>query len=505
MFKKIKAWFGIVEPRPIDIYDVFTPTKPATYTFVERNKVDKELVNAIKTPGKQIVVYGHSGSGKSTLLINKIKDQLQIIASRCTQNTKFSDLQLDCFDQLNAYYLERYSETEENKRSGSIDAELLTIKSNVNEERSKSSAQDFSRMAPVQLNLRRLALDLNNNNCCWIIEDFHKVAIEEKQQLADAMKLFTDLQAKVIAIGAVGTAREVVEQNPEMQNRVAEILVPLMEDDEIGQIIEKGEQVLNLNIEDHVKSSIIKFSNGLAAVCHQLCLNLCREKDISTRSNNRITLTDEDLGKAINSYLSEISDTLKATFDKAIKRDDEDVQGVHEKILKVFLLSENDELSIREISEYLRRFDDRHYASLDIKKYLTELGSEKRGTVVRYDSNSNKYSFSNPFFTAYCHCLLRKELQEIEKATSSNKAKSLDIEPDYAGGPVRDISHNIYLKNYCINYVDINDEDITERAHLVLENWDKYQNEFEKLGFSKEQFREAFQKYLTQRIKKKEK
>jgi len=55
------------------LQDVFTPNKPARLTFVERESINETLVNALTTPGKQIVVYGHSGSGKTTLLINKLE------------------------------------------------------------------------------------------------------------------------------------------------------------------------------------------------------------------------------------------------------------------------------------------------------------------------------------------------------------------------------------------------------------------------------------------------
>ncbi len=59
----------------IDIFrvtDVFTPATPARVTFVERDAINEKLVNALNTPGKQIVVYGHSGNGKSTFLVNKL-------------------------------------------------------------------------------------------------------------------------------------------------------------------------------------------------------------------------------------------------------------------------------------------------------------------------------------------------------------------------------------------------------------------------------------------------
>ena len=42
---------------------VFTPTTPARLTFVPREDINDQLVDALITPGKQIVVYGPSGGG----------------------------------------------------------------------------------------------------------------------------------------------------------------------------------------------------------------------------------------------------------------------------------------------------------------------------------------------------------------------------------------------------------------------------------------------------------
>jgi ABC-type bacteriocin/lantibiotic exporter with double-glycine peptidase domain len=55
-----------------DVRVVFTPTTPARLAFVERESINNKLVNALRTPGKQVVVYGYYGSGKTTLLENKL-------------------------------------------------------------------------------------------------------------------------------------------------------------------------------------------------------------------------------------------------------------------------------------------------------------------------------------------------------------------------------------------------------------------------------------------------
>ena len=78
-----------------DVYKVFTPTTPARLTFVEREKVNSKLVNALRTPGKQVVVYGHSGSGKTTLLVNKLHQLYENhLTSRCMKSVTFDMLVL---------------------------------------------------------------------------------------------------------------------------------------------------------------------------------------------------------------------------------------------------------------------------------------------------------------------------------------------------------------------------------------------------------------------------
>lgn len=49
-----------------NLSEIFTPTRPANLTYVERDKESEQLIRALKTPGKQIIVYGNSGSGKTT-------------------------------------------------------------------------------------------------------------------------------------------------------------------------------------------------------------------------------------------------------------------------------------------------------------------------------------------------------------------------------------------------------------------------------------------------------
>lgn len=85
--------------------DVFTPTISAKLTFVERDEINDQLVDAITQPGKQIIVYGHSGSGKTTLLVNKLNQLYEnYVTTRCTESSTLEQIILDAFDQLDKYY-----------------------------------------------------------------------------------------------------------------------------------------------------------------------------------------------------------------------------------------------------------------------------------------------------------------------------------------------------------------------------------------------------------------
>ena len=64
----------IEEGEKYGVHAVFTPTTQAKVNFVERNKeLTNTFVDAIETPGKQVVVFGESGSGKSTFVKNKLE------------------------------------------------------------------------------------------------------------------------------------------------------------------------------------------------------------------------------------------------------------------------------------------------------------------------------------------------------------------------------------------------------------------------------------------------
>src|SRR4051812_22433494 len=95
---------------PKTIYEareVFTPSMPARVTFIERDsQINNDLVDALKTPGQQIIVYGHTGSGKTTLLVNLLdrvySDYVRII---CDKKTTIDDILRQALERAGTMYV----------------------------------------------------------------------------------------------------------------------------------------------------------------------------------------------------------------------------------------------------------------------------------------------------------------------------------------------------------------------------------------------------------------
>lgn len=389
------------------VTEVFTPTTQARASFIERaDEVNGDLVDALQTPGKQIILYGHSGSGKSTLIVNKL-DQLyeSHITTRCAGRMTFEQIVLDAFDQLAVYYIDATQSTKSKTIGASIGADYLAIKSSLGVEATHAATASQRRILPPQLTAQRLCDFLGSLGCCWIIEDFHKIADTEKRHLAEQLKVVVDKsldypELKVIVIGAVDSARELIHYNKDLNARVAEILVPLLTDDELLQILSKGEELLNVAFNKSQKNRIVKFSSGLGAICHQLALNMCFESGITRTVEKKHVFTDRDFDLALKKYVRSCSDTLKERYDRATRVDRKRTFENGKIILFAIIQSDQEELSHSDILTQVRKKHTAYPAS-NLSQYLPKLVTDDRGNVLHLNPANGKYSFSDPFIRTF--------------------------------------------------------------------------------------------------------
>jgi hypothetical protein len=237
------------------------------------------------------------------------------------------------------------------------------------------------------------------------------------------MKMFMDLSntyenLKIICIGARSTAREVIEIDTEMSNRVAEIHVPLLSPTQLKEIIKKGNQLLNIQFFDSptLENKIIYYSNSLASITHQLCFNYSYSNKIFKSKIKTAYIDESDINESIKEYLQQNSDTFDKVYSIATKQEG----GKYENVIIIFnaMIKLNKECYTHNeiLKEIHKTYPD--YPSGNLSTYLKNLTLSKFEEIIYHDEDSGMFSFTNPFFKAYV-------MMKSRSFTSNDKTSSL--------------------------------------------------------------------------------
>lgn len=428
--------------------NVFTPSTIATLTYIERKELENDLKKFLELPGMQIVLYGHSGCGKSTLINNKL-DELGFknITTRCDSSTTFNDIILRAFDKLNVFYNCERSHKSISTIKSEFSVKYNEIGSLLATEISEERGAVDKRALPLLLTPQRLAEFMGAANCVWIIEDFHKVAPDEKKKIADILKIFIDTanefrdsNLKIVCIGAVGTARELIELDTNLSTRIAEIYVPLLKENELGEITEKGFKLLNIYHNGGVKNKIVYYSNNLASICHQICYDICYNKGIFKTKVFPERIFENDFKQSVSSYVRKNTDTFTKIYDKICTNQN------NKNILISIIQTEKEYCSDNEILRELKKLQS--VAKPAFVESLKELCTISYEEVLRFDRNSKRYSFSSPFFQAFVKMKLALEKLENEER-SLRKARKYDLRNDtFDKYPMSIVLNEDFLTNY---------------------------------------------------------
>lgn len=393
--------------------EVFTPTSYAikSLTYVERGAtINTRLKRALKIPGNQIILYGSTGVGKSTILENEIEAKNKI-TFRCSSDVNFKTIVLDALYKLGISYTISEEKVNSDKANSSIGlGGLLGIKISVANETKTTKG-----FVELQLTYETLAECMGQSNKYWVIEDFHNIDEEERKKMTDMMKIFMDCSSKypnlkIIVTGAVNRARKVVQLKPEMKNRISEIEVPLMTNQQLKSILDKGQNLLQIKIPDKVISDIVKYSCGLPAVTHKLAYFLCDISKIHISQSKMIEIPKANFNKAIEEYLLDNEDSIKSKYERATKNINK--QGSPLNVLKALLENNKESVSVIEIHDSLKKLN-KLYPEDCLKKILDELCSDERGNILSLNTDSMKYYFSDPLMKAYCLCFSRTQSKSV--------------------------------------------------------------------------------------------
>jgi hypothetical protein len=394
---------------------VFTPGKPAGAGFVSRPSEEILLKNLLKEEGTQVLVWGESGAGKTSLVLKVLGDEgRRSIKTRCEATTTYDAILASAFDKLQAMRLSSASnqETYTVGDVADIGGGKLPAKFSRKEELATGRTDDWTSVVPAQLTSEALAIRLGVKGLIWVIEDFHKVAKNVRDQLADAMKVFSDEssdhpQLKMIVLGAAETSSDILEAPSNMDSgRLAAIHVPPLNDTQLGALLGNGKTLLNVDF-SAVRDGIIRYSVGVANVTHSLASECCNVVGVSQTSAELITITDSDLQMARSAYVATRNGTMKQDFDVALNQPRLRKYQNYAIILRAIAsLPERGAAH----GEILARIRETHseYPPGNLTTYLGELQKDSRKSLIRKTSEG-LFRYTRPLLHAYAIARFRLE------------------------------------------------------------------------------------------------
>lgn len=287
--------------------DVFGVKSTLIKSYIERDSVDEKFKTALED-GNEVIVYGSSKQGKTSLILKHLTED-QYVKVECSPQTQPIDIYKSILRQLNIAYVESESSETANEHGGKLgagfkikipfigdtnaSAEISDKDSNKQGETTKYIEYNFALAQDVSELLKKF-----NITKYIVIENFHYLELSVQETLAYDLRVFQDHHLIFIVLGIWREANRLIQFNGDLLDRVTEVPVEPWDFIDFNRVIEKGEQLLNVNFSE-VKDQLISDSFDSVGVIQEICKHCCLIAGVNNTSEETIFITQDILNEAL--------------------------------------------------------------------------------------------------------------------------------------------------------------------------------------------------------------
>lgn len=295
MIKKFMGKKAI--PEELSTSVVFKISGVPDHTFVERDRISKEIDEHLESRDGVLLFLGYSKSGKTVFRKKHIEGkEFQIVTYRGNNSSTITNLYTQIATELNIAQTTELQLSQKASRKNETDDQLGN--KNVGHLRNKSE-QGTEKCIAVVSELSQLAIDVNflcNNlsgaNILVVIEDYHLVDKNFNKLLSEDLKHFLDEEILFLLIGIPSSPNRALRNNPDLSGRMTHISFDYLSREEIKEIVSKGTKILNIEFKEAVVEAIISSSLKNAYLVQYICRLIIKNKGIDKTSKEKVVFHD---------------------------------------------------------------------------------------------------------------------------------------------------------------------------------------------------------------------
>lgn len=378
--------------------------------FFKGRQTDVELlVSELGTPGRQVAIYGERGVGKTSLaqlayFFARFSDEHTYFV-RCETGSTYDTVFGQVLVQADMAYVPNGIDAEAGRRLAI--GGRLGAASHTKTTRSRQQAIESARSIGPAMLLK----EFGSRKGLIILDEYDRVHdTQTNTRLAETLKHFSDAasETKIIVVGVAETLGGLIGEHASLTRCLAQIKLDRMSIDELGEIVDAGQERIGLAFKESVRNKIVALSDGFPFYTHLLCLYCAEDagRVLTDNPHAHVVVAEAEYKKAVRRAIETAASTLGDDYQAAVitvKRKTE----MFKHVLWGVAYAEPPEVQVQEIAENIGVLTARKPRIESLSSYLGALTKpEKKQVLVRV--RQGYYKFANPLMRAYVRLILEE-------------------------------------------------------------------------------------------------
>lgn len=360
----------------------FTPSQPIAdrNMFAGREELLRAVISSIENERLHIVLYGERGIGKTSLLhmLSQAASEARyiVIYTSCGADSNFDETFRAAAADIPVLFHSGFSPTAEQAERGVTLADLLPA----------------APITPRQF--ADLCSKLTGTRVLIVLDEFERCASRTfRRDVAELIKNLSDRLGRVqlVLAGVASDLTQLVQHIPSIRRNISALRVPKLADEEISQMISRGEREIGLTFEPSARELVVAVARGSPYLANLLC----HHGSHVALSDGRTIVSSRDLVFAV----SRIETDLRARIGKESLQQINRLaaKGAHEFLdLAVrAALSSDGPINAAEVREVGRIGQEQ------AEGVLTALAAEGLLKTVGVDDGETRYEFAEEGLPTY--------------------------------------------------------------------------------------------------------